>query len=353
VHTESIEHWLHDHTFGQDRKVSGERRTLTVIAITAVTMAGEIAAGIAFGSMALLADGLHMGSHASALAISAFAYYYTRRRAKDARFNFGTGKVNSLAAFASAMLLVVFALLMAWQSVGRFVSPVEIEFNWAILVAVVGLAVNGVCLLILGGGHHFHAAPRSEHEGHDHEHNDGHDHPHDHGHDHEHEPHHHEHHAPEHCDHTLWSAYLHVLADAMTSLLAIFALLGAKYLGQVWLDPFMGVVGAALIVRWSWGLVRSSAHVLLDMQAPQQVRNAIRQAIEAESDNRVSDLHVWTVGPGIYAAEVALVTSTPKTPDHYSGLLPRGMPLVHVTVEVHCCPPTSEAKGVHATEAHS
>ena len=348
MHTESIEHWLHDHTFGQDRKVSGERRTLIVIVITAATMVAEIAAGIAFGSMALLADGLHMGSHASALAISAFAYYYTRRRARDARFNFGTGKVNSLAAFASAVMLVVFALVMAGQSLRRFISPVEIGFNWAILVAVVGLAVNGVCLLILGAREHFHAEPGSGHESHSREH----DHGHDHEHDHDHERHHHEHHAPEHRDQNLWSAYLHVLADAMTSLLAIFALLGAKYLGQVWLDPFMGVVGAVLVVHWSWGLLRSSAHVLLDMQAPQHVRNAIRRALEAEDDNRVSDLHVWVVGPGIYAAEIALITSSPKAPNHYFELLPSEIPLVHVTVQVHRCAPAAEAKGRRAAETH-
>ena len=147
--------------------------------------------------------------------------------------------------------------------------------------------------------------------------------------------------SPQHRDHSLWSAYLHVLADALTSLLAIFALLGAKYLGQLWLDPFMGLVGAVLIVRWSWGLLRASAHVLLDMQAPGDVLDRIRQAIEAEGDNRVSDLHVRAVGPGIYAAEVALVTSDPKDPDHYAELLPHDMPIAHATVEVHRCPSDS------------
>lgn len=180
LHTESIEHWMHDHTFGQDVKKSGERRTLVVIAITLVTMAVEIAAGIAFGSMALLADGLHMGSHASALTISALAYYYTRRHAKDARFNFGTGKINSLAAFASAVMLAIFALIMAIESIQRFLSPVAIGFNQAIFVAVLGLIINGICLAILGG--------------------DGHD---------------HEQRTAVHHDHNLWSAYIHVLADAL------------------------------------------------------------------------------------------------------------------------------------------
>lgn len=332
MHTESIEGWLHSHTFGQDKKKSGERKTLIVIFITAITMAVEIAAGIAFGSMALLADGLHMGSHASALAISAFAYYYTRRHAKDARFNFGTGKVNSLAAFASAVMLVIFAIVMAGESIQRFFSPVAIEFNQAIFVAVVGLLVNGVCLVILGGHGHSHGKQEHGH-GEDADHNHGHEH--DGGH--EGEPHAHEHHDIRHKDHNLWSAYLHVLADAMTSLLAIFALLAGKYLGQGWLDPFMGIVGAALVVRWSAGLLRSSARVLLDMQAPEEVRNAITRAIEAESDNRVSDLHVWAVGPGIYAAEIAVVTSSPQDTEHYAELLPHALPLVHVTVEVHIC----------------
>jgi cation diffusion facilitator family transporter len=318
MHTQSIERWVHDHTFGQDAPKAGERRTLAVIGITAVTMIAEIAAGVLFGSMALLADGLHMGTHASALTISAFAYFYTRRHATDPRFNFGTGKMNSLAAFASAVMLVIFALGMAGESTKRLVSPVEIQFDWAILVAVVGLLVNGVCLLILRGR--------------------GHDHPHDHdAHDHRDEPPHEHSHDIRH-DHNLWSAYLHVLADALTSVFAILALLAGKYLHHPWLDPFMGVVGAVLVACWSWGLLRSSAHVLLDMQAPDSLRNAIRQAVEADRDNRVSDLHAWAVGPGIHAAEIVVVTSQPDAPDHYREKLATGLGLVHVTVEVQQCP---------------
>jgi len=297
MHTESIERWVHSHTFGQDEKRSAEKRTLIVSVVTLLTMAAEIWAGLAFGSMALLADGLHMGSHASALAISVFAYRYTRTHAKDARFNFGTGKVNSLAAFASATMLALFALAMAWESIGRFISPVAIGFNSAILVAVLGLIVNGACLAILGGHGHSH----------------------------------------EHKDHNLLSAYLHVLADALTSVLAIVALLAGKYLGQPWLDPFMGLVGATLVVRWSWGLLRSSARVLLDMQAPEEVGEAIRRAIESEGDNRIADLHVWSVGPGIYAAEIAIVSSRPLDPDSYYKILPGDLGLVHVTVETHLC----------------
>ena len=298
MHTESVERWVHNHTFGQDEKKSAERRTLIVSVVTVLTMIVEIGAGLVFGSMALLADGLHMGSHASALAISVFAYRYTRIHAKDARFNFGTGKVSSLAAFASATLLAVVALAMAWESIGRLLAPVVIRFDQAILVAVFGLIVNGVCLAVLGG----HASDR--HDRH---------------------------------DHNFRSAYLHVLADALTSVLAIVALLFGKYLRQQWLDPFMGLVGATLVIRWSWGLLRASARVLLDLQAPDEVLGAIRTSIESEGDNRVSDLHVWSVGPGIHAAEIAIVSSRPLDPDDYYKLLPEELGLVHVTVETHRC----------------
>lgn len=336
MHTESIERWVHDHTFGQDRKKSAERRTLIVSIVTVLTMVVEIVAGIAFGSMALLADGLHMGSHASALAISVFAYRYTRANARDARFNFGTGKVSSLAGFASALMLVLFALVMAWESIARILSPVSIGFNQAIFVAVLGLIVNGICLLILGGHGHSHGETGREDDGGNH---DSHEHtnPHDHRDGHDHKVHAHSTHFPEHQDHNFRSAYLHVLADALTSVLAIFALLAGKYLGQQWLDPFMGLVGATLVVRWSWGLLHSSARVLLDLQAPDEVREAIRKAIESEGDNRVSDLHVWSVGPGIYAAEVAIVSSRPLDPDSYYNLLPKELGLVHATFETHLC----------------
>ena len=318
MHTESIERWVHDHTFGQDRKKSAEHRTLIVIVITLVTMAVEIVAGIAFGSMALMADGLHMGSHASALAISSFAYYYTRSHAKDAQFNFGTGKVSSLAGFASAVMLALIALAMAGESIARFISPVAIGFNQAIFVAVLGLIVNGICLMILGGHGHSHGQSSREDDGGNH---DSHEHT----------------NLDDHQDHNFRSAYLHVAADALTSVLAIFALLAGKYLRQIWLDPFMGVVGAVLVVRWSWGLLRSSAHVLLDLQPPDEVLGAIRKSIESEGDNRVSDLHVWSVGPGIYAAEIGIVSSRPLDPDSYYSLLPEELGLVHVTFETHLC----------------
>lgn len=331
MHTESVERWVHDHTFGQDRKKSAEHRTLIVIVITLVTMAAEITAGIAFGSMALLADGLHMGSHASALTISAFAYYYTRRHAKDARFNFGTGKVSSLAGFASAVMLVLIALVMAWESVARFISPVAIGFNQAILVAVLGLLVNGICLLILGG-HDPSDGQRDKHShGHRHGRNEN------------------VHARPtrrnEQMDHNFRSAYLHVLVDALTSVLAIIALLAGKYLRQVWLDPFMGIVGAALVIRWSWGLLHASARVLLDMQAPEELREEIRKAIESEGDHRISDMHVWSLGPGIYGAEIAVVSSRPLETTGYYDLLPKNFGIVHITIETHrCASPAHKAR---------
>ena len=221
--------WLHDHSFGQDKKRSGETRTVIVILITATMMGVEIAAGLAFGSMALLADGLHMASHAAALSISAFAYYFARKRAHDRSFSFGTGKVNSLGGYTGAILLVLFALLMVSESIHRLIEPVAISFNQAIGVAIVGLVVNGVSVFILGHDDHHH-------HGHDHG---------EVGHDHHHDGHHH--------DHNLRAAYLHVLADTLTSLLAIVALLAAKYYGWIWMDPVMGIVGAILITKWSMG----------------------------------------------------------------------------------------------------
>lgn len=320
MHTTSIERWVHDHAFGQDVKKSGERRTSIVILITGLMMVVEIVAGLAFGSMALLADGLHMASHTSALTISALAYYYTRRHARDPRFNFGTGKINSLSAFASATLLAGFASLMAWESSVRFLSPVRIDFNQAVSVAVMGLLVNGICLLVLKDHDDSHEEDRDNH------------------------PH------GKFEDHNLWSAYLHVLADALTSILAIIALLAGKHLGLNWMDPVMGLVGAALVTHWSWGLIRASSHILLDMQAPDSIRRDVRAHIEAECDNRVTDLHVWAVGPGTFAAEVALITSEPHPPEHYQKLLPHRLRLVHTTFEIRHC---SEHQGGHGAAAHS
>ncbi len=296
----------HSHTFGQDHKRPGESRTIIVIVVTAAMMVVEIAAGMFFGSMALLADGLHMASHAAALSISAFAYIYARRHAHDERFSFGTGKVNALGGFSGAVLLAVFAMLMAVESAVRLFNPVAIAFNQAILVAIIGLVVNGLCMFIL-------------------DHTDEAHHGHDHGHDHEH--HHH--------DHNLRSAYLHVLADALTSFLAIFALLAAKYVGLIWMDPLMGIVGAIMVSRWSISLLIGTSHVLLDRQAPADIQQKVVDGIEKNGENTVVDLHLWTVGPDIYAAIVSVVTENPKPPEYYKQLIPSDFNFVHVTVEVN------------------
>jgi cation diffusion facilitator family transporter len=324
VHEDKLHLWQHSHSFGQDRKRPGEIRTLIVIAITGLMMMIEIVAGIVFGSMALLADGLHMGSHTVALGINAFAYIYARRHAHDERFSFGTGKVNTLGGFTGAVLLAGFAFVMAWESVARFISPIDIAFNQAIFVAALGLAVNGASVFILGHHHRPEQAEDLETQLE----------PHAHYHDHNRHDGHHLHH---HQDHNLLSAYLHVLADALTSVLAIFALLAAKYFGWIWADPAMGIVGALLVARWSLGLLHSTAVILLDREGPGDLRNDIRQRIEARDDNRVADLRLWAVGANIYCAIVSVVTHDPKPPEHYKQLIPANLGVVHLVVEVHDC----------------
>ena len=310
MHTKTTDQWQHEHIFGQDKVRPGERRTLWVILITATMMVVEITTGLAYGSMALLADGLHMASHTAALGITSIAYIYTRRCAADSRFCFGTGKVNAFAGYTSAVLLALFALLMAGESINRLFNPVDIAFNQAIVVAVLGLLVNGASMLMLG-----------DHHGHDHDH----EHPHT-------EPHHHAH---GHTDHNLRAAYLHVLADALTSVLAIFALLTGKFLGLNWMDPVMGIVGAILVARWSIGLIRDSSGILLDHQAPAVMLEQTRAAIESVDDNQITDLHIWSIGPGIYSASIMVVSEAPKSPQHYKSFIPEGLGIVHINVEVH------------------
>jgi len=318
MNTDSIAKWQHNHIFGQDKVRFGEKRTLVVIIITAVMMIVEILVGIFFGSMALLADGIHMGSHMVGLLITLIAYVYARKYAHDDSFSFGTGKVNSLAGYTSAILLVMFALVMGWESVHRLINPVEIQFNIAIAVAFIGLVVNGASMFILGEEGH-------DHGGHDHAEHDHHDHA------------EHDHHRAG-TDHNLKAAYLHVLTDAMTSVLAIFALLAAKYFGWIWADPLMGIVGAILVARWSFGLIGGASKVLLDHQIPLEIRKRIIGIVESYKDTRVSDLHLWCIGPGIYSANMSVVTKYPDSPDKYKTLIPADAGVVHATVEVHSCP---------------
>lgn len=334
----ALERWRHSHSFGQDLKRPGEAKTMIVIAITGAMMVVEIVAGMLFGSMALLADGLHMASHAAALSINAFAYIYARRHAHDRRFSFGTGKVNTLGGFTGAILLAGFAAIMAFESVERLISPVAIAYNQAIAVAVIGLIVNGASVFILehkprpaedGARAARAAGTRSADADHDHVHDhsnvrDRMQHVEAHGH------HHHDHHH----DHNLVSAYLHVLADALTSLLAIFALLAAKYLALGFMDPLMGIVGSVLVARWSWGLLLTTSNVLLDKSAPEALQEAIAGSIIEEGDELV-DLHVWPVGPEMYSAIVAVASTAPKSPDQYRARIAGLARLVHVTVEVN------------------
>lgn len=326
----------HDHVFlGADHQ-RNERRIWLVIALTAVMMVAEIAAGTVYGSMALVADGWHMSTHASALLISALAYLFARKQARNPRFTFGTGKLGDLAGFASAIILALIALLMAWESLLRLANPVPIGFAQAITVAVIGLAVNLVSAWLLAGGGHVAHGHHAHHghgsHAHGHHHHDHHGHHHGHGnHDHGHGDHAHDKSAG---DNNIRSAYLHVIADALTSVLAIAALtLGSLY-GWLWLDPVIGIVGGLVIANWSWSLMKSSGGVLLDVVSEGETLPAeIRGAIETEED-KITDLHVWQVGPGHHAAIVAVLTSKPRDPAFYKGRLSGLGELSHVTVEV-------------------
>lgn len=297
-----------DHVFGQDRKRGGEGRTAIVVAVTAVMMIVEIMGGIIYGSMALLADGLHMASHAVALSVTLIAYIFARKYSADRRFSFGTGKVNALAGFSSAVMLAGFAFVMVIESAQRLVSPVAIQFDQALIVAVIGLAVNGASALLLGHGHD------------DEHHHD------DHHHDHHHHGHHH--------DHNLKAAYLHVLADAMTSVLAIAALLGAKFAGWSWLDPAMGIVGAALVAHWSWGLLKQTGSVLLDRQASPALLAEVTAALQSDGHSEVDDLHIWSIGPGINAAEIVIDHAHDHTVADYRSRLPAHANIVHAVIEI-------------------
>ena len=331
MHVESVERWQHDHAYVGHEPASAERRTRWVVGLTLGMMIAEIAAGMVFRSMALLADGWHMGTHAAALAVAAFAYVYARKHAADPRYTFGTGKVGALGGFASAVGLAVIALLVLGESAARLASPVAIRFDEAILVACVGLAVNLFCAFLLRDEAHGHAhgASHDDHHRHDAHEDGGHeDH---HGHDHDVAPR-----AHGHRDHNLRAAYLHVLADAMTSVFAIVALLAGKTLGWSWMDPVMGIVGSVVIARWSYGLLRDTAAVLLDAEVSARRREAIRGAIE-QGDDRVADLHVWRVGPRHLGAIVSVVTDDPRPPAANKRRLDVFEDLAHVTVEVHRC----------------
>ena len=302
MHVHTLHTWQHRHHYLDDEQIaSGQRRVLWVVGLVTVTMVVEIVAGLVFNSMALLADGWHMASHMAALGIALFAYWYASRHADDARYTFGAGKVGVLGGFASALVLAVVALIMIWASAGRFADPLPIAFDQAIMVAVIGLVVNLASAWLLRA------------KGHDHG---------DHGH---------------HHDHNLRSAYFHVLADALTSVLAIVALLAGKTMGWVWMDPAMGIVGALVIAKWAHTLLRDSSWILLDGDVGEDTVKEIRRIIEDDRDNLLADIHVWRVGPRHLAAILSVVTHDPLPPEHYKALLKGHGELAHVTVEVNGC----------------
>ena len=327
MHSHSIDEWTHEHVFLGTDHDRNEKRTWLVVGLTAVMMVAEIGGGMLYGSMALLADGWHMSTHAAAIAIAALAYRYARRNARNPSFAFGTGKVGDLAAFASAIVLAMIAALIAYESFLRIIAPTTIAYGEAIAIAVLGLGVNLASAWLLRDDHHHR-----------------HDHHHEHHHDHHddadaHAHHGHAHHPPapkRSTDNNLRAAYLHVLTDAATSVLAIAALLTARTFGWVWIDPVVGIIGAAVIAVWAFGLMRDAGSVLLDVVPDRHMAAGIRERLEAAGD-RISDLHLWRVGPGHQAAVVSIVTDRPQAPSVYKQRLRDVHGLSHVTVEVEPC----------------
>ena len=306
MHSHNISRWQHLHKFAYHED-ENEKKTLRVVLLTALMMVFEIVAGMAFGSMALLADGWHMGTHAAALGIALFAYRYARRYANSSRYSFGTGKISVLGGFTSAVVLLVVAALMMVESVERLLNPEQIQFSEAIIVAIIGLIVNLVSVYLLGDHHHSH----------------NHHHHHDHGHG--------------KTDHNIRAAYLHVLADALTSITAIIALIAGRLFGWIWMDAMMGIVGGIVICRWAIGLLSDTSNILLDGTGGEELTRKIRAIIENDADNRISDLHVWKISENDMAAIVGIVTHYPQSVDHYRSLLAELENITHTTFEINVC----------------
>ena len=316
MHMTDLSTWQHGHVFLGRSHRRNERKAWAVMALTLSMMVVELVAGSVFGSMALIADGWHMATHAGALAITALAYVYARRHAEDPTYTFGTGKFGDLAGFTSAVILAVISLMIGYQSIERLLAPVGIAFDQAIAVAVMGLVVNLVSAYLLHEG----AEPR------------------EHRHEHESEDERGRAHRHHHRDYNLRSAHLHVLADGLTSVLAIVALAAGRTYGWVWMDPVMGIAGSIVIARWSYGLIRDTSKVLLDAQASPKLAEEIRRTLEAGSGDRVVDLHLWRIGPGHVAAIVSVVTDRPRPAAEFKRLLGGFAEIGHLTIEVHACP---------------
>lgn len=315
MHHEQIALWRHHHIFNSDKKAI-EKGTLTVVTVTLVTMAAEILFGWLSNSMALLADGWHMGTHAFALGVSLMAYVLARKYARDETFTFGTWKIEVLGAYTSAIVLGIVGLIMIYSSVLRILYPLSIHYNQALFVAVVGLLVNLACAYILNSAGHAHdAGPSAHHADADKQDHQGH----------------------AHDDLNLKAAYLHVVADALTSVLAIVALLGAKYFRIVWLDPFMGIVGAGLILRWACRLLKETGNILLERETDDALIHEIRQKIESDGDSRICDIHLWKVAQYKYACILSLVAANHYTAEEYKTRLKSVHELAHITIEVNAC----------------
>ena len=300
MHKHSLDQWQQSHDFLSSTR-QNESRTRHVVLLTLVMMVAEIATGWLYGSMALLADGWHMGTHAAALGITLFAYRYARVHREDQRYSFGTGKVKVLGGYTSAVVLVLVAVLMIWESVHRLLVPQAIHFDESIGVAVLGLVVNIISVFLLKDDHH------------------------------------HGHHHGHHHDHNLRAAYLHVLTDALTSVLAIVALLLGKMVGWNWMDPLMGMVGAVVIIHWTYGLLRETTSILLDSAKDMDKVEELRAAIEEDGDSIVADLHLWRIEAEQYALICALVTHDPQEPEHYKKRIREVLGGGHITVEVNPC----------------
>ncbi|HEY3845883.1 MAG TPA: CDF family Co(II)/Ni(II) efflux transporter DmeF [Acetobacteraceae bacterium] len=314
---------VHSHVFLGTAHETNERRSWAVIVLCGVMMIAEIVGGLLFGSIALVADGMHMSTHAGALLLAALAYSYARRHSDDPRFSFGTGKLGDLAGFSSAIVLLMIAVLIGYEAISRLIAPVPIHFREAIPIAGLGLVVNLASAWLLGAGHE-HA-----HHQHGHAHDDDHHHT---DHDHDHDDHGHDH-AAAHRDNNMRAAIVHVLADATVSLLVIVGLTLAWLFGWLWMDPLAGMIGAAVIVSWSWTLIRDTGAVLLDMAPDRQTTQSIRRAVETAGD-RLTDLHVWRLGPGHLGVIVAVATDAPRDAQFYRARLADLPALSHVTIEV-------------------